>query len=51
MMGVIRFGKKEKFCSRFIGTFEILKKYGVVAYSLALPLYLSTINLVFYVSK
>ena len=35
--GVIRFGKRGKLSSRFIGPFEILERVGTVAYRLALP--------------
>ena len=37
MKGVMRFDKKGKLVSRYIGPFEILKKVGIVAYRLALP--------------
>ena len=35
--GVVRFGKRGKLPSRFIGPFEILERMGSVAYRLALP--------------
>nr|GEZ81108.1 putative reverse transcriptase domain-containing protein [Tanacetum cinerariifolium] len=35
--GVIRFGKKRKLASRFVGPFEIVKKLGLVAYQLDFP--------------
>ena len=35
--GVVRFGKRGKLPSRFIGPFEILKRMGSVVYRLALP--------------
>lgn len=41
MKGVIRFGKKGKLAPRYIGSFEILERVGMVAYRLALPLNLS----------
>ena len=36
--GVMRFGKKGKLSPRFIGSFDILKRVGKLAYELALPL-------------
>ncbi|GKF96584.1 hypothetical protein Tco_0292405, partial [Tanacetum coccineum] len=35
--GVIRFGKKGKLASRYVGPFEILERVGLVAYRLRLP--------------
>ena len=35
--GVVRFDKRGKLSSRFIGPFEILERVGTVAYRLALP--------------
>ena len=35
--GVVKFGKRGKLSSRFIGPFEILERVGTVAYWLALP--------------
>ena len=37
MKGVMRFGKKEKLASGYIGPFEILDRVGRVSYRLALP--------------
>ena len=48
--GVIRFGKRGKLSSRYIGPFEILESVGTVAYRLALPSSLSGVNEVFHVS-
>ena len=48
--GVVRFGKREKLSSRFIGPFEILEMVGTVAYRLALPPNLSGVHEVFHVS-
>ena len=48
--GVVRFGKRGKLSSRFIGPFEVLERVGAVVYRLALPLSLSSVHEVFYVS-
>ena len=48
--GVVRFGKREKLSSRFIGPFKILERVGTVAYQLALPPSLSGVHEVFHVS-
>ena len=48
--GVIRFGKRWKLASRYIGPFEILERVGTVAYQLALPPSLSGVHEVFHVS-
>ena len=48
--GLMRFGKKEKLASRYIGSFEILNKVRGVSYRLALPPQMSQVYLVFYVS-
>ena len=48
--GVVRFGKWGKLSLRFIGPFEILERVGTVAYCLALPPSLLSVNEVFYVS-
>ena len=48
--GGIRFGKRGKLSSRYIGPFEVLEKVGTVAYQLALPLGLSSVHAVFHVS-
>ncbi|XP_070041422.1 uncharacterized protein [Nicotiana tomentosiformis] len=47
MKSVLRFGKKGKLRSRYIGHFEVLKKIGDVAYELALPPSLSSAHPVF----
>ena len=48
--GVVRFGKRGKLSSRYIGPFKVLKRVGTVAYWLALPLSLSSVHAVFHVS-
>ncbi|WMV46491.1 hypothetical protein MTR67_039876 [Solanum verrucosum] len=48
--GVMKFDKRGKLSSRYIGPFEILDCVGLVAYRLALPLSLSRVHLVFHVS-
>ena len=48
--GVVRFGKRGKLSSRYIGPFEVLKRVGTVAYRLALPPSLSSVHAVFHVS-
>ena len=48
--GVVRFGKRGKLLSRFIGPFEILERIGTVAYRLALPPSMSGVHEVFHVS-
>ena len=48
--GVVRFGKRGKLVSRYIGPFEILERVGTIAYRLALPLSLSGVHEVFHVS-
>ncbi|XP_060170549.1 uncharacterized protein LOC132601484 [Lycium barbarum] len=50
MKGVMRFRKRGKLSSRFIGPFEIIRHVGVVDYDLALPPGLSGDHPVFYVS-
>ena len=48
--GMVRFGKRGKLSSRFIGPFEILERMGSVAYWLALPPSMSSVREVFHVS-
>ncbi|MDV3191319.1 MAG: hypothetical protein Q8832_02695 [Candidatus Phytoplasma australasiaticum] len=43
-------GKKGKLSPRYVGTFEILKRIGKVAYELALPPHMEHIHNVFHVS-
>ena len=47
---VVRFGKRGKLSSRYIGPFEVLERVGIVAYRLALPSSLSSVHNVFHVS-
>ena len=47
---IIRFGKKGKLSPRFIGSYEILERIGIVAYRLALPSELAKLHNVFHVS-
>nr|GEW97592.1 putative reverse transcriptase domain-containing protein [Tanacetum cinerariifolium] len=49
--GVIRFTKKGKLASMYVGPFEILKRVGHVAYQLRLPEELSSVHDTFYVSN
>ena len=46
----MRFGKKGKLSPRFIGSYEMIEKVGLVAYRLALPPELEKIHNVFHVS-
>ena len=48
--GVVWFGKREKLSPRFIGSFEILEKVGIVVYRLALPPSMSGFHEVFHIS-
>ena len=48
--GVVRFGKRGKLLSRFVGPFEILERVGTVAYRLALPPSMSGVHEVFHIS-
>ncbi|XP_015081238.1 uncharacterized protein LOC107024790 [Solanum pennellii] len=50
MKGVMRFRKKGKLSLRYIGTFEIVKRIGEVAYQLSLPPGLSGVHPVFHIS-
>ena len=47
---VVRFGKRGKLSSRFIGPFEIVERVGIVAYRLALPPSMLGVHEVFHVS-
>nr|GEV45682.1 hypothetical protein [Tanacetum cinerariifolium] len=48
---VVRFSKKGKLAPRYVGSFEIMKHVGTVAYRLRLPQELSYVNDVFHVSN
>ena len=48
--GMVRFGKRGKLSPRFIESFEILERIGIVAYWLALPPSMSGVHEVFHVS-
>ena len=48
--GVVRFGKRGKLSSRFIGPFEILERIGIVTYRLVLPPSMTGVHKVFHVS-
>ena len=50
MKGVMRFGKKGKLSPRYIGPYEIIRRFGQVAYDLALPQELSSVHPIFHVS-
>ena len=49
-IGVVRFNKQKKLLLRYIRSFEILERVGIVAYRMALPPSLSGVHAVFYVS-
>ncbi|GJZ89250.1 putative reverse transcriptase domain-containing protein [Tanacetum coccineum] len=49
--GVVRFRKKGKLAPRFVRTFEIVKKVGLVAYRLRLPKELNGVHDTFHVSN
>ena len=47
---VMRFGRKGKLSPKFIGSYEVIEKVGLIAYRLALPLELKKIHNAFHVS-
>ena len=47
---MIRFGKRGKLSSRYIGPFEVLERVGIVAYRLTLPPSLLSVHDIFHVS-
>ena len=48
--GVVRFDKRGKISSRYIGPFEILERVDTIVYRLALPPSISGVHEVFHVS-
>nr|XP_025640603.1 uncharacterized protein LOC112735259 [Arachis hypogaea] len=50
-IGIERAIKTKKLNPRFIGPFEILRRFGPVAYQVALPLHLSNLHDVFHMSQ
>ncbi|XP_070013577.1 uncharacterized protein [Nicotiana sylvestris] len=50
MKCIMRFGKKGKLSSRYVGPYKIIQKIGQVAYKLELPPELSLVHPVFHVS-
>ncbi|GKF46246.1 hypothetical protein Tco_0136048, partial [Tanacetum coccineum] len=49
--GAVRFGKKGKLASRYMGPFEIVECFGTVAYRLKLPQEMSCVHDTFHVSN
>nr|GEV94309.1 putative reverse transcriptase domain-containing protein [Tanacetum cinerariifolium] len=49
--GVVRFEKKGKLASRYVGSFKILERIGLVAYRLRLPEELNSVHDTFHVSN
>nr|GEW03125.1 putative reverse transcriptase domain-containing protein [Tanacetum cinerariifolium] len=49
--GVVRFGKRGKLSSRYVGPFKVLERIGDVAYKLDLPEELSRVHNTFHVSN
>ncbi|GJV24743.1 hypothetical protein Tco_1377438 [Tanacetum coccineum] len=49
--GVMHFGKKGKLAPRYVWTFEILERIGLIAYRLRLPKELSSVHDTFHVSN
>nr|GEX78798.1 putative reverse transcriptase domain-containing protein [Tanacetum cinerariifolium] len=49
--GVVRFRKKGKLASRYVGLFEILERIGLVAYRLRLPEEFNSVHDTFHVSN
>ena len=51
MKGVTHFGVKGKLAPQYIGPYQILERYGKVAYRLRLPEHLAAVHDVFHVSQ
>jgi hypothetical protein len=51
MKGVTQFGVKGKLAPRYVGSFPVLERCGLVAYKVQLPKNLSTVYNVFHVSQ
>lgn len=49
MKSVMQFGKQGKLSLRYIRTFEVVKEVGLIAYNLALPPSISSINSMFHI--
>ena len=47
--GLMRFGRKEKLSTKYIGPYEILERVGMLAYRLSMPPKLSQIYNVFHI--
>ncbi|XP_049366670.1 uncharacterized protein LOC125831555 [Solanum verrucosum] len=50
MKGIMRFRKKGKLSPRYVGSYKIIQKIGMVAYELDLPSELEAVHLVFHIS-
>ncbi|XP_070025981.1 uncharacterized protein [Nicotiana sylvestris] len=50
MKGIMRFGKKGKLSSRYVGPYKIIQRIGQVAYKLKLPPEMSLVHPFFHVS-
>ena len=50
MKGVVRFGKRGKLSTLYVGPYEILQRVGKATYELNLPSELASVNPVFHVS-
>ncbi|XP_070013128.1 uncharacterized protein [Nicotiana sylvestris] len=48
--GIMRFGKKGKLTSRYVGPYKIIHRIGQVEYKLELPLKMSLVHPIFHVS-